>query len=77
MSVAALTDVGKSHGCCWGGSGGTYKGYGVYYMEFGGHEIAKIDVTFQSGIRPAGSMEGPTGALAAEKVAFGAQRIQR
>ncbi len=55
----------------------TYDGHGICYMEFGGHEIAKIDVTFLSGARPAGSLEGPDANLAADKSAFGTERIQR
>ena len=31
-----------------------YDGHGICYMEFGGQQIAKIDVTFQSGSRPVG-----------------------
>ncbi len=55
----------------------TYDGHGICYMEFGGREIAKIDVTFQSGARPVGSLEGPDVAIAADKSAFGSERIQR
>jgi sulfide:quinone oxidoreductase len=55
----------------------THDGHGICYMEFGGHEIAKIDVTFLSGARPAGSLEGPDANLAADKSAFGTERIQR
>ena len=46
-------------------------------MEFGGHEIAKIDVTFRSGERPVGSMQGPDVEYAADKTAFGTERIRR
>lgn len=54
-----------------------YDGHGICYMEFGGHQIAKIDVTFQSGSRPVGWMEGPDVELAADKSTFGSDRIQR
>ena len=54
-----------------------YDGHGICYMEFGGHQIAKIDVTFQSGSRPVGWMEGPDIELAADKSTFGSDRIQR
>lgn len=55
----------------------TYDGHGTCYMEFGGREVAKIDVTFMSGARPVGWLEGPNAALAADKLAFGSDRIQR
>jgi len=54
-----------------------YDGHGICYMEFGGQQIAKIDVTFQSGSRPVGWMEGPDVELAADKSTFGSDRIQR
>ena len=54
-----------------------YDGHGICYMEFGGQQIAKIDVTFQSGSRPVGWMEGPDIELAADKSTFGSDRIQR
>jgi sulfide:quinone oxidoreductase len=55
----------------------TYDGRGICYMEFGHDQIAKVDVTFMSGQRPAGVLEGPSVDLAADKTAFGALRAQR
>jgi sulfide:quinone oxidoreductase len=55
----------------------TYDGRGICYMEFGHDQIAKVDVTFLSGQSPAGVLEGPSVALAADKTAFGALRAQR
>lgn len=55
----------------------SYDGHGLCYMEFGGHEIAKIDVTFRTGEPPTGWLEGPNAEFAADKAAFGTERIQR
>lgn len=55
----------------------TYNGRGICYMEFGRDMIAMVDVTFVSGQAPAGVLVGPSTDLVADKVAFGAERIQR
>ncbi len=55
----------------------TYDGRGICYLDFGHDTIAKVDVTFLSGQRPAGVLEGPSVALAADKTAFGSERIRR
>jgi sulfide:quinone oxidoreductase len=55
----------------------TYDGRGVCYLEFGGHEVAKVDVTFLSGQQPSGGLEGPSAALADDKTTFGTDRISR
>lgn len=55
----------------------TYDGRGICYMEFGHDMIAKVDVTFLSGQTPAGGLEGPSTDLAADKTAFGSERIHR
>jgi sulfide:quinone oxidoreductase len=55
----------------------TYDGRGVCYLEFGHHEVAKVDVTFLSGQQPSGGLEGPSIALADDKAAFGTDRISR
>ncbi len=55
----------------------TYDGHGMCYLEFGGHEVARVDVTFLSGQSPVGDMEGPSEELAADKIEFGSSRIQR
>ena len=56
---------------------GSYEGRGVCYLEFGGGEVATVDVTFLSGMAPVGEMEGPSAALAASKAEFGSSRIGR
>jgi sulfide:quinone oxidoreductase len=55
----------------------TYDGRGICYLDFGHDVIAKVDVTFLSGQRPAGVLEGPSVALSADKIAFGSERIRR
>lgn len=55
----------------------TYDGRGICYLEFGGGEVAKVDVTFLGGQAPTGDLDGPTLALAEEKRAFGSERIRR
>jgi sulfide:quinone oxidoreductase len=54
-----------------------YDGRGICYLEFGHDQVAKVDVTFLSGQMPSGSLEGPSPALAADKVEFGSSRVQR
>jgi sulfide:quinone oxidoreductase len=54
-----------------------YGGRGVCYLEFGHDQVARVDVTFLSGAQPVGDFEGPSQAIAADKVAFGSGRIQR
>lgn len=60
-----------------GGSAPSYDGHGSCYLEFGGGEVGKVDVTFLSGQAPTGALEGPSLALAADKAAFGADRVRR
>ena len=55
----------------------TYDGHGTCYLEFGSGAVGKVDVTFLSGQAPTGALEGPSAALAADKVAFGADRVLR
>jgi sulfide:quinone oxidoreductase len=54
-----------------------YDGRGICYVEFGHHEVAKVDVTFRAGQRPFGGLEGPSPDLVADKAAFGTDRISR
>ena len=54
-----------------------YDGHGMCYLEFGNDQVARVDVTFLSGEAPKGDMEGPSSAIAADKVKFGSDRIQR
>ncbi len=52
-----------------------YDGHGICYMEFGHDMIAKVDVTFTSGERPVGSLEGPSTGLMSDKNDFGSTRV--
>jgi sulfide:quinone oxidoreductase len=54
-----------------------YDGRGICYLEVGRGMIAKVDVTFVSGQSPAGDLEGPSAELAADKRAFGSERVRR
>ncbi len=55
----------------------SYDGRGVCYLEFGQQEVGRVEVTFVSGRPPAGSLEGPSPDIAAEKEHFGSSRIRR
>jgi sulfide:quinone oxidoreductase len=55
----------------------TYDGHGMCYLEFGNDQVAQVNVTFVSGQAPYGDMDGPSSALAADKEAFGVDRIRR
>jgi sulfide:quinone oxidoreductase len=59
-----------------GQSDAQYGGRGICYVEFGGGEIAMVDVTF-FGERRSGELIGPSHELTQEKVDFGASRAQR
>ena len=54
-----------------------YGGRGICYLEFGAHEVAKVDVVFRTGERPMGDLVGPSLALMDDKVSFGSERIKR
>ncbi|GAA2612265.1 pyridine nucleotide-disulfide oxidoreductase [Paractinoplanes durhamensis] len=54
-----------------------YGGRGVCYLEMGGDQVAKVEVTFVSGQRPIGGLQGPSPDLAADKNTFGTERIRR
>jgi sulfide:quinone oxidoreductase len=54
-----------------------YDGHGLCYLEFGHDQVARVDVTFVSGRQPTGGLEGPSRALATDKVEFGTSRIRR
>ncbi len=54
-----------------------YGGRGTCYLQFGKDQVALVEVTFVQGQRPTGGLEGPSAALAASKVEFGAGRARR
>jgi sulfide:quinone oxidoreductase len=51
-----------------------YDGRGICYVEFGGGEVAGVDVDFLSGPEKIGVFRPPSPALVAEKKEFGASR---
>jgi sulfide:quinone oxidoreductase len=53
-----------------------YGGRGICYLEFGGEEVAMVDVTF-FGDQRSGELIGPSAALAADKAQFGSSRVKR
>ena len=55
----------------------SYKGQGICYVEFGHHEVGKVEVDFLSGPKPVGTFEAPSAVLVAEKAAFGSSRLER
>jgi sulfide:quinone oxidoreductase len=55
----------------------TYDGHGTCYLEFGDDLVGRVDVTFLSGQAPVGDLEGPSHAIAADKLEFGSSRIAR
>jgi sulfide:quinone oxidoreductase len=57
--------------------GQEYDGRGVCYLEFGEGKVARVDVTFPTGVRPPGLLEGPSLEVAADKAEFGASRVRR
>jgi sulfide:quinone oxidoreductase len=54
-----------------------YGGRGTCYVEFGGGEVARVDVTFRSGEAPVSVFDPASRAIAQDKLAFGRDRIQR
>lgn len=60
-----------------GEEGPTYGGVGVCYLEFGGHAVAGVEVTFLQGQAPFGTYNPPSEQLAAVKADFGSSRIRR
>ncbi len=55
----------------------TYDGRGLCYLEMGHGTVAKVDVTFEEGLAPTGSLEGPSAELVADKSDFGSSRVAR
>jgi sulfide:quinone oxidoreductase len=55
----------------------TYDGKGTCYLEFGGDQVAKVEVTFLSGQATFGDFEEPSELLAADKAEIGTTRIRR
>jgi sulfide:quinone oxidoreductase len=56
---------------------GQYDGTGICYLEFGHDQVAKVEVTFRPGEKPAGGIEGPSNSLVHDKAEFGSSRLAR
>jgi sulfide:quinone oxidoreductase len=55
----------------------SYDGFGICYIELGGEEVARVQITFLSGESPTGEYDGASAAFLAEKAEFGSSRIRR
>jgi sulfide:quinone oxidoreductase len=60
-----------------GEEGPSYGGVGVCYLEFGGDQVAGVEVTFLQGQRPFGTYDPPSEQLTALKAEFGTSRVRR
>jgi sulfide:quinone oxidoreductase len=58
-------------------SAAPYDGRGICYLQFGHDQVATVDVVFTPGQAPHGVLQGPSPALTADKVEFGASRVRR
>ena len=72
VAAARIIDTVRAQG-----SAVEYDGRGICYLEFGQDKVAKVDVTFRANERPYGGYEGPSIDVAADKRAFGEERILR
>jgi sulfide:quinone oxidoreductase len=54
-----------------------YDGIGTCYIEFGGQQVARVEVNFLSAPKPTGYFEEPSPSLAEEKDEFAAERYSR
>jgi sulfide:quinone oxidoreductase len=71
VAAAIIAQFGK------GPAAEDYRGVGSCYLEFGNDTVARVDVEFLAGPKPAGTYQAPSVALAAEKEHFGASRLRR
>jgi sulfide:quinone oxidoreductase len=55
----------------------TYDGQATCYLEFGHNLVGRVNVTFPPGQTPFGDLDGPSALIAADKAAFGTDRVQR
>jgi sulfide:quinone oxidoreductase len=54
-----------------------YSGTGICYLEFGGDEVGRVEVTFRKGEPPNGQFDDPSALYTADKAEFGSSRIRR
>ena len=71
--------VGSQIISCLRGTPGavTYDGQATCYLEFGHNLVGRVNVTFPPGQTPFGDLDGPSALIAADKAAFGTDRVQR
>jgi sulfide:quinone oxidoreductase len=55
----------------------SYDGNGVCYVAFGPHRAARLNITFAAGVRPYGSYDPASEAIANEKSDYGTSRLRR
>ena len=65
---AAVAAAGISARIRGGRASTTYDGRGICYLEFGHDQVARVDVTFAPRRAPVGDMDGPSPAIAADKI---------
>src|SRR5205085_9548153 len=53
-----------------------YNSQGTCYIEFGQHQVGKVDVDFFSGPKPHGTFHGASEAIIAEKKEFRSSRLK-
>jgi len=51
-------------------------GRGTCHIEFGHDQVGRVDVSFLSGQRPLGILEGPAPELAADKISLGSEQVR-
>jgi sulfide:quinone oxidoreductase len=54
-----------------------YSGTGICYLEFGGDEVGRVEVTFRPGEPPNGHFDDASAFYTADKAEFGSSRIRR
>jgi sulfide:quinone oxidoreductase len=58
-------------------SSSRYSGRGICYLEFGGDEVGRVEVTFRRGEPPNGQFDDPSALHTADKAEFGSSRVRR
>ena len=72
--VVAASIVAQLRG---GAAPDPYRGVGSCYVEFGNHQVGRVDVEFLAGPKPTGIFQKPSEALRTEKALFGSSRVRR
>jgi sulfide:quinone oxidoreductase len=72
--VAAASIIAELKG---GAASSPYTGAGSCYVEFGQHQVGRVDVDFFSGPKPTGTFFAPSKELVSDKKYFGSSRAAR